>query len=188
VQYQLAQRSLRLSRAAKWAHALIAALAASLLIFSSIASADEPAVADDPYVTAATNAGVALELLVAIVGTESRYHPWALDIDGRQIYCRSREEAEQMLAGLDDNANVDIGLMQINWRFWGHRLRVTKYDLLDPRTNLSIGARILKQGLRRGGSIWHRISNYHSGSNEERDRYNQQVYSAYLQYLRGDAR
>jgi Transglycosylase SLT domain len=173
---------------ARWVHALIAALAAGVLMLSSLASADEPDLADNPYVAAATSAGVALELLVAIVGTESKYHPWALDVDGRQIYCRSREEAEQMLAGLDDNANVDIGLMQINWRFWSHHLRVTKYDLLDPRTNLLIGARILKQGLRRGGSIWHRISNYHSGSAEERNRYNQQVYSAYMQYLRGDAR
>lgn len=143
---------------------------------------------DDPYIDAAHRAGVSVELVVAIAGAESGYHPWALDIDGRQVYCRSRDEAEQTLAGLDDDANVDVGLMQINLRFWRHRLKVSKFDLLDPRTNLMYGARILKEGLGRNGSIWRRISNYHAGSADERDRYNQQVYSIYLQYMRGELR
>ena len=150
------------------------------------AMAQTPDAGGDPYVEAAHRAGVAVELVVAIAGAESGYHPWALDIDGRQVYCHSREEAEQTLASLDDDANVDVGLMQINLRFWRHRLKISKFDLLDPRTNLMYGARILKQGLGRNGSIWRRISNYHAGSADERDRYNQQVYSIYLQYMRGD--
>jgi len=48
-----------------------------------------------------------------------------------------------------------------------------------------MGARILRESLSRGGSMWHRISNYHSGAPRERDRYNQQVYEAYLRYLNG---
>jgi soluble lytic murein transglycosylase-like protein len=161
-----------------------------MCIAGALASAAiaQTAAHDDPYVEAARGANVAVELVIAIAGAESGYHPWALDIDGHQIYCHSQEEAEQTLAGLADDANVDIGLMQINLKFWGHRLNVSKFDLLDPRTNLMYGARILKQGLGRNGSIWRRISNYHSGSASERDRYNQQVYSIYRQYLRGDIR
>ena len=172
-------------------HAIASAmLGATLAIFALLpaALAQTREAAADPYVAAASHAGVALELVVAIAGAESGYHPWALDIDGHQVYCRSREEAEQMLATLGDDANVDIGLMQINLRFWGHRLGVTKFDLLDPRTNLNIGAQILRLGLIRHGTIWRRISNYHSGSTAERDRYNQQVYSIYQQYLRGEIR
>ncbi|HUA35774.1 MAG TPA: lytic transglycosylase domain-containing protein [Candidatus Binataceae bacterium] len=167
--------------------AMLAALLAMLALGTAV-SAQAPDAIADPYAAAASHAGVALELVVAIAGAESGYHPWALDVDGHQVYCRSREEAEQMLATLSDDANVDIGLMQINLRFWGHRLGVTKFDLLEPRTNLAFGAQILRQGLVRHGTIWRRISNYHSGSKAERERYNQQVYSIYQQYLRGEIR
>jgi soluble lytic murein transglycosylase-like protein len=141
--------------------------------------------ASDPYVAAAQEAGVPLEVLVAVAGAESGYHPWALDIEGRQVFCKSRAEAETVLANTL-TTNVDIGVMQINWRFWGPRLGVAKKDLLDPRINLRMGARILRDGLSRNGSIWRRISNYHSGAPHERNRYNQEVYQAYTRYLRGE--
>ena len=143
------------------------------------------AVESDPYVAAAQQAGVPLEVLVAVAGAESGYHPWALDIEGRQVFCKSRAEAETVLANTA-TTNVDIGVMQINWRFWGPRLGVAKNDLLDPRINLLMGARILRDSLARDGSMWRRISNYHSGATHERDRYNQQVYHAYERYLRGE--
>jgi hypothetical protein len=141
----------------------------------------------DPYAAAAHDAGVPLAVLVAVAGAESAYHPWALDIEGRQVFCRSREEAESVLANTT-TTNIDIGVMQINWRFWGPRLGVAKNDLLDPRINLLMGARILHQSLNRNGTIWRRISNYHSGAPRERDRYNQQVYDAYRRYLNGQVR
>jgi len=147
-----------------------------------IASAQTPPASQNPYVVAAHSSGVPLDLLVAVAGAESGYHPWALNIAGREVYCHSREEAERLL---DTSDNVDIGLMQINWPWWGRRLGVSKRDLLDPNTNLIYGARILKECLNRRGSIWRRISDYHSGSTQERDRYNHQVYDTYLRYLRG---
>lgn len=143
--------------------------------------------ATDPYIAAANDAGVPLPVLVAIAGAESAYHPWALDIEGRQRFCQSRAEAEMVLANTA-TTNVDIGLMQINWRFWGSRLGIAKTALLDPRINLLMGARILRDSLARDGSTWRGISNYHSGAPRERARYNNQVYKAYLRYLRGDIR
>jgi len=140
----------------------------------------------DPYIAAANEAGVPLEVLVAVTGAESGYHPWALDIEGHQVFCQSRAEAESVLARTA-TTNVDIGLMQINWRFWGPRLGVAKPALLDPAINLRMGARILRESLDRNGSVWERISNYHSGARHERERYNKQVYAAYQRYLRGDA-
>ena len=92
------------------------------------------------------NAGVPLQVLIAIAGAESAYHPWALDIEGRQGFCQSRAEAEMVLANTA-TTNVDIGLMQINWRFWGSRLGIAKTALLDPRINLLMGARILRDSL-----------------------------------------
>ena len=139
--------------------------------------------ADDPYVVAARNAQVPADLLIAIAGAESGYHPWALNIQGHQVFCQSRREAEDVLANTPTD-DVDIGLMQINWRVWGPRSGLeSKSALLDPERNLAIGAAILKDGLSRNGSLWHRISNYHMGGEAERERYSQLVYDAYLRYM-----
>lgn len=142
----------------------------------------------NPYVAASRATGVPLALIAAIAGAESDYHPWALDLHGHKDYCRSRREAERVLAGSAPDADVDIGLMQINWRFWGPRLNLTKDQLLDPRTNLFYGALILKRCLKRGGSIWRRISDYHSGTIHERNSYDRRVYAKYLRYMRGRPR
>ena len=138
--------------------------------------------APDPYTAAARATGVPLDLLVAVAGTESGFHPLALNVKGREIYCRSVAEAKRILSTTD---NVDIGLMQINWPFWGRRLGVSKSDLLDPKSNLLYGARILKAPLTRGGNIWRRVSDYHAGSVTTRNLYNHKVYSVYLAYLNG---
>jgi hypothetical protein len=143
---------------------------------------------ESPYIVAARNADVPPDLLIAIVGAESAYHPWALNIKGRQVFCQSRQEAESVLATTPTD-DIDIGLMQINWRFWGPRSGVaSRGELLDPHKNLELGAAILKDGLSRGGSLWHRISNYHSGGQRERERYNKLVYDAYLRYMHGKIR
>ena len=168
--------------------ALLLVLPRATGAFASDATASASAAREsDPYVAAAKDAGVPLEVLIAVAGAESGYHPWALDIEGRQVFCKSRLEAETVLANTS-TTNVDIGVMQINWRFWGPRLGVAKTDLLEPRINLLMGARILRDGLSRDGSMWRRISNYHSGDRRERERYNQQVYQAYTRYLQGEVR
>ncbi len=164
---------------------LSAAAAIAILVSTSrvALTAEGSPTADNLYRRAALAEQVPVDVLIAVAGAESGYHPWALNIDGRQIYCRSRAEAERLLAQHD---RVAIGLMQINWQFWGPRIDLTKKQLLDPATNLLIGARILKEGLRRDGSVWYRISNYHSGTLHRRDKYNHLVYNSYLRYLRGE--
>ncbi len=158
-------------------------MAISVLFMASLTAAGAADMHGDPYVQAAAQEGIPRDLLVAIAGAESGFHPWALNIDGHQIYCRSRQEAEQLLSTVD---KVDIGLMQINWPFWGPRLGLSKRQLLDPRTNLLYGAWILKQSLARTGNIWRRISDYHAGSPQRRDHYNQLVYQQYLRYVQGE--
>jgi soluble lytic murein transglycosylase-like protein len=166
-----------------------AAGAGALILLASIPAGAQPkaepdavAQSNDPYVAASRASGVPVAVLVAVAGAESGFHPWALNVRGREIYCHSQQEAERILT---TTGNVDIGLMQINWPFWGPRLGVSKLALLDPRTNLLYGARILKEPLSRGGNFWQRLSDYHSGNPQARDRYNQRVYNVYLAYMRG---
>ena len=166
----------------------IAGLLALVLVIHPVLAWSGGETVESPYIVAARNADVPADLLIAIVGAESGYHPWALNIKGRQVFCQSREEAENVLATTPTD-DIDIGLMQINWRFWGPRSGVaSRGALLDPRKNLELGAAILKEGLSRDGSLWHRISNYHSGRARERERYNQMVYDAYLRYMHGKVR
>jgi soluble lytic murein transglycosylase-like protein len=160
------------------------ALALVALLHPLSARGDEQR-AESPYVVAARNANVPADLLIAIAGAESGYHPWALNIQGHQVFCQSRADAENVLANTPTD-DVDIGLMQINWRFWGPRSGMaSKQELLEPARNLALGAEILRDSLSRGGSLWHRISNYHSGGAAERERYNKMVYDAYLRYMHG---
>jgi soluble lytic murein transglycosylase-like protein len=168
-----------------WLIAQLTGLAALLAMLQPAAARCDERRVENPYLVAARNADVPPDLLIAIAGAESGYHPWALNIKGRQVFCQSREEAESVLETTPTD-DIDIGLMQINWRFWGPRSGVaSRGELLDPRTNLALGAAILKDGLSRGGSLWHRISNYHSGGRAEREKYNQMVYNAYLRYMHG---
>ena len=166
-------------------HLTLASVGLLALLLRAAPASCEGQQVESPYVVAARNADVPADLLIAIAGAESGYHPWALNIKGHQVFCQSREEAENVLANTPTD-DVDIGLMQINWRFWGPRSgAASKSELLDPRRNLELGAAILKDSLSRGGSLWHRISNYHSGGTAERERYNKMVYDAYLHYMHG---
>ncbi len=146
-------------------------------------SPSEPA--RDPYREAARKTGVPLALLVAVAGAESGWHPWALNIRGHQYYCRSQQEAAALLSGTPD---ADIGLMQIKFSFWGHRLGFSKEQLLDPATNLVAGAKILKIVMDRKGSFWQRAGLYHSLNQREQIKWNKAVYEWYRIYMTGISR
>ncbi len=137
----------------------------------------------DLYGDAARTAGVPASLLVAVAGAESGYHPWAINIAGHSYYPNSKDEAARLLESAPD---ADIGLMQINYGFWGPRLGLTRQQLLDPATNLKAGAEILKGLLEERGTFWRRISGYHSSSGKPRAKWSVAVYRRYLCFLRGE--
>ena len=74
--------------------------------------------------------GVDLLMLYAIALTESgrpaeqgqiEPWPWALNVEGDPIFAASREEAARLLAAHSDKS-VDVGLLQVNIRWHGHRV------------------------------------------------------------------
>jgi len=103
---------------------------------------------------------IPVELLLAISHVESGFHPRALNVAGQPFFPATLHEAESVLRRSGDN--VDIGLMQINWAFWGKKLGVSKSDLLDPRLNVLLGARILEHCLKVTGDWWQAVGMYHS--------------------------
>jgi soluble lytic murein transglycosylase-like protein len=67
--------------------------------------------------------------------------PWALNINGEGRYFPSRQMA--WLALQEAGSSVDIGLMQISWRY--HRAALgSTWQALDPYHNLRVAAAILR--------------------------------------------
>ena len=77
---------------------------------------------------------------------ESGFHPHAINISGQSFFPSSHDEALRLL--LRSRNNVDIGLMQVNWGYWGEKFGLSKPELLDPQLNVLVGARILEHCVR----------------------------------------
>ena len=113
--------------------------------------------------------GLLSSVVEGIILVESGGHPWALHVGvgrGYSFYPKSRGAARRFLAvSLALTDNVDIGLMQINWRTWRDTARALgfgAYDLLDAQSNMRIGCRILEKALSGRGTFLVRLGRYHS--------------------------
>ena len=82
-----------------------------------------------------------------------------------------------MFALASGRDSVDVGLMQVSWRY--HRTALDTPDLaLDPYRNLAIGARVLRDCHRRHGDWWQAVGCYHAPVNAGRAaRYRERVRS-----------
>ena len=69
-----------------------------------------------------------------------------------------------------DARSVDIGLMQINWKFHGRHFD-SMLQLFDPATNVDYAARYLKSLLQEYGNLEKAVAFYHSNTQEYQDRY-----------------
>jgi type IV secretion system protein VirB1 len=95
---------------------------------------------------------VAPSTLAAIIQTESRYQPWAINVNGGWTLARqpkSRAEAETWAAALITRGyNVDLGAMQINSSNLD-RLGLSLRTAFDPCLNLAGGAALLTDAYNR---------------------------------------
>ena len=139
--------------------------------------------------------GLPSSVVEGIIRVESGGHPWALHVGigkGFAFHPRDRHEARRFLAvALALTDNVDISLMQINWRTWRQdilALGLTPYDLLDPQTNMAVGCRILAEALSTRGSFEARLGRYHSRSRERGRWYAKKVLAAAREVVEGAQR
>lgn len=108
--------------------------------------------------------------------------PWTLRSPDASLYAPTRAEAEVALDRLQQRfgARLDVGLMQINLYWHGHRVD-SPASLLDPETNVMNGTAILAEVMR---SAPHDpvlgIGRYHHWKNEELARnYGSRVLAIY---------
>ncbi len=105
--------------------------------------------------------------------------PWAINRQGRTIIPSSRTVARGILndALTKGIRAIDVGLMQVNVRWHGHRVRSPE-ELLDPETNIRVGADVLAEAIRSApGNLTLGIGRYHAGWHNDTDayRYGQRV-------------
>lgn len=136
---------------------------------------------------AAMQAGLDPLMLYAVALTESgrvsekgqiKPWPWTLNIEGRAHFTDTRKEAAALLAA-HRGKSMDVGLLQVNTRWHGHRIDDVE-ALLEPAINLEIGASILEDALTSApGDLTAGIGRYHSGRPEHALPYARTVLSFY---------
>lgn len=120
---------------------------------------------------AADRHGVPFQILEAVAAAESgRYGngflwpwPWTVNVEGKARFFSTRvEAAEHARRAIETGTlNVDVGCMQLNWRYHGAAFG----DLdraLEPQVNVDYAARLLAEERRHGGSWSEAVSRYHS--------------------------
>ena len=103
--------------------------------------------------------------------------PWTLNVAGDGYYYSTRIEAWQALRDWlkKGKRSIDIGLMQINWRYHKGRLG-DPWQALDPYHNLRVGAGILQDCYATEHDWWASVGCYHAPANPEHaSRYRRRV-------------
>lgn len=105
---------------------------------------------------AATRHGIDPLLLYAVALAESAKgagqgnigpSPWALRSKGSPFYANTKQAASEKLEQLlKQGRSIDVGYMQVNIKWNGHRVD-NVYDLLDPQKNVHVGAEILAEAI-----------------------------------------
>jgi soluble lytic murein transglycosylase-like protein len=123
--------------------------------------------------------GVPGRLAVAVILTESRGQPYAIRVNqgkGQAMFPATYEAGVHVVTqAVRVTANIDVGMMQVNYQTWGPRLGLTPAQLLYPTINLWAGCTVLQQALAAGGTLWQQLGRYHSPTPARQYRYAQQV-------------
>ena len=95
--------------------------------------------------------------------------PWTLNVGGKGFYFETRLEAWQALRDwlAQGRRSIDIGLMQVNWRYHHARLG-DPWQALDPYHNLRVGAEILQDCYATRQDWWISVGCYHAPSHPAR--------------------
>ena len=101
--------------------------------------------------------------------------PWALNVNGKSKYFDNKKDTLSFLKeNLQKNRNIDIGCMQINYKFHGHNFKNLDH-ILNPEENVKYAAEFLKKLFKRHKSWNEAISRYHSSEPSRKKRYLKKV-------------
>jgi hypothetical protein len=149
--------------------------------------AEEPAI-PPAYIEVSRAFDIPPRILYAVAWTESglrltsnqiRPWPWTLNIHGQEERYASRQAAWQAIQNhlAAGRRSIDIGLMQINWRWHGKTLG-DSWQALDPLHNLRTGAQLLRDLYRESGDWSVAIGRYHAPAATRQARARAKAYRA----------
>lgn len=124
--------------------------------------------------------GLPRDLILSVIWVESGGNPNAVNINGVRGFQPSSAENAMTIMRHYNNSNVDIGLMQINWKTWGKVLKLKPAEMLDPRVNVCYGAAILKSYITEHKGSWKGVGRYNAVSYNKQVLYASKVYKTLL--------
>ncbi|WP_245969299.1 transglycosylase SLT domain-containing protein [Candidatus Rickettsia colombianensi] len=125
--------------------------------------------------------GIPSGLLAAIAEVESGLKPYAIGVSGKSIKASSTEEAKQIIKEYlaKGITNIDIGIMQINWRWHAKEFDQDLDNMLNPSQNIIYAAQLLKS-LHEKHQSWQKAVRYHSAKGEYHRKYLKAVLVSWL--------
>lgn len=120
--------------------------------------------------------GLPKDLILSVIWVESGGNPNAININGTGGFRATTQKKAIDIMAHYNNANVDIGLMQINWKTWGRVLGLRPIDMLDPIKNVCYGSAILKSYIVQHEGSWRGVGRYNAVSYSKQVSYAHKVY------------
>lgn len=120
-------------------------------------------------------------LLTAIAKIESNLEKYAVNLNGRSILFKDKDEALKAIRQSIDAGitNIDIGIAQVNYR-WHQQNFSNLEDMLLPRSNIQYAAKLLAT-LKREYGDWHTaIRRYHSANPYYHKKYSRKIVLCWL--------
>ena len=121
-------------------------------------------------------------LLAAIASVESGLKPYAIGVSGKSVKASSKEDAKKIIKQYlaKGITNIDIGIMQINWRWHSKEFDQNLDDMLNPSQNIMYAAQLLKSLHEKHQSWQKAVRYYHSAKDEYHRKYSKAVLVSWL--------
>lgn len=113
-------------------------------------------------------AGILYSVGLTETGRKGSLQPFALNIEGKAYFGRSREEALQTFEAARGRGAklIDLGCMQINHHFHGDQF-TSPAEMFDPRKNVEYAASFLARLHARHETWTMAVARYHAGPNND---------------------
>lgn len=148
------------------------AMLTGLSISSAAVAAPSASRCESEIIAAAERHGVPVGILYSVglteTGKRGSLHPYALNVEGRPVFARNLGEALKVFyrARSKGQKLIDLGCMQINHHYHGHRFANLK-AMLDPRKNVDYAAQFLVELKGRHQSWTMAVARYHAGPDND---------------------
>jgi len=120
-------------------------------------------------------------LLHSIALVESQMNPHAINVEGKAIISSSKTAALKVIEHYRSLGvtNIDIGVMQINYRWHGKEF-TNLSEMLEVNNNIEYAAKLLSSLYKEHGS-WHKATRlYHSATPKYHKQYSKKIITAWL--------